>query len=519
MNKFLTLLGKGVVLCLYWALVALFAWAWAWLWAWQLEYNIESWRTICMCTSVFSIGWGFQCIPIDCLYSVELNDLNKHKKAYDILKRIYFITLCFFVCVGLITFIIGFTGEPFLLFIQDITHIVGYTWGYWLLIIFLFIISFILKAFNLPIIKATSRIIFRISLLSAIALIIYIEIYEFKNLEESNPTPLIEDSILAGCILLIFLLGFLCFLLYNSMKRGILSFAKLKYILFLRAFKDDDTLLSLYDKISTTVKDIPLIKIGNPNKLESSNNNEHWLPLSNWKFFLKYYISRAKAIVTVVSSTDGLIWEIVENMKYLNKSIIYFSSLEELLEFKKKLLSFDKANLGTMISSVEMVIKNQHKENAFVIQHSKVYMGDVCQLINSVLKNDFENIENIKVINTNCIVLEKTNLQENYSITAIRNFLFRHFHILDFINGLESIHNQTIIIIFKCLAFGLCALFYIAEFLLGCMSILFPLAIWFDNDTLGLFDSTSEKIKITLFSIVVGAGLIKDVFKDVFGKD
>ena len=26
MNKFLTLLGKGVVLCLYWALVALFAW-------------------------------------------------------------------------------------------------------------------------------------------------------------------------------------------------------------------------------------------------------------------------------------------------------------------------------------------------------------------------------------------------------------------------------------------------------------------------------------------------------------
>lgn len=368
MNKFLTLLGKGVVLCLYWALVALFAWAW--LWAWLLEYNIESWRTICMCTFVFSIGWGFQCIPIDCLYSIELNDLNKHKKAYDILKRIYFITLCFFVCVGSITFIIGITGEPFLLFIQDITHIVGYTWGYWLLIIFLFIISFILKAFNLPIIKATSRIIFRISLLSVIALIIYIEIYLFKYNLSSNTHPLIEFA----CSLLI-LLGFLCYLLYNSMKRGILSFAKLKYILFLRAFKDDDTLLSLYDKISTTVKDIPLIKIGNPNNLESSNNNEHWLPLSNWKFFLKYYISRAKAIVTVVSSTDGLIWEIVENMKYLNKSIIYFSSLEELLEFKKKLLSFDKANLGTMISSIEMVIKTNIKRMRLLYNIAKFIWG------------------------------------------------------------------------------------------------------------------------------------------------
>lgn len=62
MNKFLTLLGKGVVLCLYWALVALFAWLF------YDEYITEqSLHSIFLCIAFFSIGCGLQGLFIDWL--------------------------------------------------------------------------------------------------------------------------------------------------------------------------------------------------------------------------------------------------------------------------------------------------------------------------------------------------------------------------------------------------------------------------------------------------------------------
>lgn len=62
MNKFLTLLGKGVALCLYWALVALFAWLF------YDEYITEqSLHSIFLCIAFFSIGCGLQGLFIDWL--------------------------------------------------------------------------------------------------------------------------------------------------------------------------------------------------------------------------------------------------------------------------------------------------------------------------------------------------------------------------------------------------------------------------------------------------------------------
>lgn len=509
MKTLLTLLGKGIIVLLYWALVALL------VWLFYDEYLAEQeWSSICKCIAFLSLGFALHGMLINILYKKLLKQIeHNYKKMYNILVNVVYVVSIIFGGIFVVSLLVGIAGDFIYICIYGVIQIVKDFGEFWFLMILLFAMWIILKGFKSPLIKAMSKIIYRLFLLSFCALIIFIEVDVWKNLTDTDSFT--SNSLIAGCVVLIFIFGFLCYLLYNSIERGILSFARFRYVLFLRAFKDDDVILSIYDKISKSINDVPFLKIGNPDKSESENVNEHWLPLSNWKFFLKFYISKAKAIVTVVSSTDGLIWEMIENMKYLNKCVVVFVSVDDLTEFKKKLLMLDKDVCDVMISSIEMVIKNWQYENAFVIQKYNIYLGEVCQLINCVLKNDFKNI---RVVNVPCIDSAETKLIHKSSISGIGDFLFRHFHILSFVNSFESIHNHALRGVLNSFAFVVVAAFFLAQFLLGVGMLLYPLLIWFgDNiDWLSISyesDSVAKKMFMTWFYIAFGLGFVKDLFR------
>ncbi len=502
MKTILTHFGKSVIMVLYWALVALF------VWAFYDEYITEqSWASICMCIAVFSFGCAFHGVIINWLYNVELKRIEQcSKKIYNILVNVGSKVSWIFGGISVVFFLIGIFGAFIYYGILEVFLIISHTrtWVFVLLIIFTYMIYVILGFFEFAIFKSLTKIIYRVFLISLMALVVYNEIELLRISADAD----VSYDIAGGLFLLLF--GFLCYFLYNSMKKGILSFAKFRYVLFLRSFKNDDDVQAVYNKISKSISDVPIIKIGNPDKSESKNIDEHWLPLNNWKFFLKFYISKAKAIVIIVSSTDGLIWEMVQNLKYLNKCIIFFASPNELAEFKNKLLLLGNVDCNIMIYSIELVMKKWKDENAFVISHNKIYMGEVCSLIDSVLKNDYKDVNFIKA---NSIVSTKTNLKRNCSISDIGNFLFRHFHVLNLVNIFESIHNNTFRTIIISLATLFTVVMYICQFLFGILMLLSPLFIWCCGDF--ACEPNLVKVIMSLFCPAWGLAMIKDLFKEL----
>ena len=515
MKKTLIQLGKSIIVILYWALVAFF------VWLFYDEYIIEQqWPSICMCIAFSSFGCATYVYFMNLLYKAEFKSFErKHPKGYEILAKIATIASGIFAAIFVISFIIGIVGDFFLICIYGLYLILSIFWKYWIVIIVLFTTCIFLTTFKQPIIKAITKLIYRVSLFSSITFVIYIEIILWKN--HINTETLNGNSIIAGGTILMLLLGLLCFLLYSSLKRGILSFAKFRYVLFLRAFKDDDNIQYIYDDILQAINYIPVVKIGNPNNTEGENINEHYLPLSNWKFFLKFYISKAKAIIIVASSTDGIIWEMMQNMKYLNKCIIVFTSLDELRGFKNMLLKNGCHN--TIIYSIEKVIKNYHKEsgNGFVIKNDKICIGKASSLINYVLKNDFENV---RVINEANSIDTNTRSKQKNPISMISFFLFRHFHILNFVNTIESIHNDSLRGIIKVIFAIIGVTFFIFQFLMGVGLMLYPLVIWFGDNADWLEGinhkniSITEKVLMSCFSIAFGLFITKELFK-TFKKD
>lgn len=497
MKKILALFGKGLAVILYWTLFAML------VWLFYDEYITgQKWSSICLCIAFGSAGCAFHGVFVNWVYGTELKRFEQvHKKVYDVIVKIVTVISFIFLGIFVLSFLAGILGDFSYICISGVIMLICRTWKFWLLILFLFVISLILKAFRQPVVRVMSKFMYRLSLLSSIALIVYIEV-DTWNL--SGMDTFVHDCLIAGGVIFIFFCSYLLYLFYNSVEKGILSFARNRYLLFLRAFKDDDDLMPLYNEISSSIDGIPLIKIGDPEKSDNGNINEHHLPLSNWKFFLRYYISRAKAIVTVVSSTDGLIWEVAQNAKYLNKSIIVFNSTKELAEFEVKLFSSKNGHLDAMIYAIEKVISNWHYGNAFIVRGSKIYIGSACNLVNLVIKNDFNGIEQIDMPDIDSV---KTRVRRRH---AINDFLFKHFHILGLVNSIESIHNGIFRTSLVCLLVLIAAIFYVAQLLIGVGLLLWPLFIWFGIGYEGL--GTSEKVFMSWIALSFGIGIIKNIF-------
>lgn len=506
MKTIFTFLGKAVVLILYWTLVALF------VWLFYDEYVTEQrWPSICMSVAFFSLGCALHGIFISWLYKPELKRFELkypiiYGTLYEVLEIISSVFLIIFGIGAFCALILPIIGGYALSIISVICHY----WEFGLLITFLFIAGVIRKKNKSPMVKAGLKVTYRVSLLFAIILIIYIFVDVWFNHE--------NISLQIGSVLLMFFSAYLFYLLYNDIKKGLLTFAKFRYVLFLRAFQDDETLSSLYNEISMSIDDIPIMKIGDPHKSENENINEHWLPLSKWKFFLKFYISRARAIITVLSSTNGVTWEIGQNIKYQNKCVICFTSLNDLIEFKEYLLSINDSKFEVLINSIDEVIKSKQYGNAFVLRENKIYIGEVGQLVHSVITKDFTSIKFISTTNIDYITKSSRHI---YTIKQpISNFLFSKFHILNIVNSFEFINNLFFRYLIMFTACIIALTLWISVFILAVIMTVYPFIIWFGHNINWLGVNYEDynifvKILMSWFSISWGIGLIRFLF----GKD
>ena len=493
-------LAKGISILFYWAVVALF------VWLFYDDYITEgNGLSIFICFAFFSIGCTIKPFFISWIYKKELQNFRqKHTQLYEKLEKIIWVIVCILGVIAIVFFLIGIGLIPMLISIlYGLVKIIIYAWEWWLGLLISFIACFVLKALKSPIVRIARKLIYRLSLLVTVGLIAYIEVcYVWQSFAEEN---LVAESIGYGGIVLLVLGGVSLYLFYKSVQKGILTFAVNKYVLYLRAFKSDDDIL--YNKVAKSIDKMPLMRIGNPNKEESEDTNEHWLPMSNWKFFLKFYIARAKAIVIAISLTEGVIWEVVQNMKHLNKCIIYFSSYNELAEFKEKLMLINNGNLDLIIQAIENVTKIEGYENSIVINNNTIFLGDVCSLTNAVLKNDFRDIKQINIAK---ILNVQNNSKHINSLGSIKEFIFRKFHILNFVNSLENIHNSTLRGLLKGVGIILAVMFFVAYFLVALLTTFCPLVAWFDQE----FKDMPIIIKILLsyFFFSWGVLMLRDIF-------
>ena len=111
MKAILTHLGKIIIMCAYWALVALCVWLF-----YDAYITEQTLISICMLIAFASAGLGLYGPIVYWLYKAELTlkldlfELN-HPKIYDLLEKVVIIILIAIGAVSLISLLIGILGN------------------------------------------------------------------------------------------------------------------------------------------------------------------------------------------------------------------------------------------------------------------------------------------------------------------------------------------------------------------------------------------------------------------------
>lgn len=129
-------------------------------------------------------------------------------------------------------------------------------------------------------------------------------------------------------------------LYYCRRELNCFLYAEDSYYLYLRSFQFDDKEDALLKWLPTGEKQI--MKIGNPSNhlfpnIRSQKTMYHdvlFLPSSNWKKHLDYYIYKAFSIISVVDDTQGVVWEMFHHSKYYHKIVFYVDSNEKLCKLE-----------------------------------------------------------------------------------------------------------------------------------------------------------------------------------------
>lgn len=150
-----------------------------------------------------------------------------------------------------------------------------------------------------------------------------------------------------------------------------------KYLFFLRSFNDDnilkiDHILSKYFKY--------IIEIGNPST-ENGNlkfaGHTFFLPSSEWKKEVSYYIYRAEYIFCCIANTEGIKWEIEKHITNYQKFIFYVMDMSTIRPLMNIL--DNKSPIRFVISKLVQIVPAGHC--TFIINGNKVYYSKNVQSI------------------------------------------------------------------------------------------------------------------------------------------
>ena len=500
-------IGKCLAVILYWGIAIGMSYLF------YDEYLTEHrWTSLCFLVTFLSVGFGLHGLFLNWIYKVEIQAFAiRHQRLYPIIETVVIWGSGILIGISVLSLLAGVLGPFILLCGAGMIIVIRSTWVYWVIVLSILVCSVVLR---IPrkylLLKTLAKITYRISLLGFLALIVYCEILIFKALFRDDLVG--EDTIIAGAVFLLFVFGVISYLVYRSCVKGILSFASMRYVLLLRAFKDDDICKTIYLSLKDATR-IPIKLIGNPSendtwfKVESTDGfaeiDRHWLPSDNWKYFLRFYIARAKAIVMLAGSTEGLIWEALANVRHLNKCVICYTSTLELENFKTKLQTLQNPDIHPLIYVIDKILKLNSGYNAFVLQGNKVYVDNVDVLTSQLLKNNLGTVNHI-------IELDPDNVDSEQSLwRRILDRVYSSLHILNVINTFESVQNTFIRGMLSSIGAIVAIAFYLGSIAVGILLLAGPIFIWFAPE----FDNYGVGMKIfgSIFFITFGRYILKSL--------
>ncbi|MEJ8770326.1 hypothetical protein [Prevotella sp. HCN-7019] len=139
-------------------------------------------------------------------------------------------------------------------------------------------------------------------------------------------------------------------------------------ILYLRSFNSDkdkhqkqieESLVKVCNNLN-----LRICKIANPIRF-NSNVREFCLPVSNWKNELNFYIARAKYIFCIIDITEGVLWEMFEHQKFINKYIYCIRNKKTLQEILTNKI-FRKYDNSKLMISLKTISKSNYNGTIFL---------------------------------------------------------------------------------------------------------------------------------------------------------
>lgn len=115
----------------------------------------------------------------------------------------------------------------------------------------------------------------------------------------------------------------------NNLKKG-------TFVIYLRAFNDDDTPWSSEDLIvKAFAKNIPVYKIGKPSEIELGESEviKFYETDMSWKEQISLAKENSKFIILSLNGTDGLIWEFLDTKKYKDKILYVVERRDSFTQF------------------------------------------------------------------------------------------------------------------------------------------------------------------------------------------
>ena len=107
------------------------------------------------------------------------------------------------------------------------------------------------------------------------------------------------------------------------------------FILYLRAFNDDNTPWSSEDAIVKAFKGIPVYKIGKTNDIELGESDiiKFYETYLSWKEQISKAKENSKFIILSLNGTNGLIWEYLDTIKFRGKILYVIEKKDSFTKF------------------------------------------------------------------------------------------------------------------------------------------------------------------------------------------
>lgn len=183
---------------------------------------------------------------------------------------------------------------------------------------------------------------------------------------------------------------------YLLKNRNIIIYTKERYLIFLRSFNYQEQSDRL--NVALSKLNLPILKIGDPRGLNPNGIGDvFYLPSSNWKKQLEYYIQRAQMIVCAIDGTEGVAWEILTHSE-LSEKFVYHIPARESIEGFLRHCNRDSHKFHTALHDIlQSILQHETTDiSTFIIRNGVGYGGSL-EMVMAVIAGE-NSIERLKQI-------------------------------------------------------------------------------------------------------------------------